>query len=153
MLIFSFHVHLLIAFNILFPDRIEAIQDIEWIVRNHTGYTDFCYIDYNMITVDPNLKQVNGCAPMNTLMTYFYPSYVGGKVMFDALGQKQEDISVMLRYAMQYDTFYWYVDDRMSPSFKRSRFLRTEVHFGGPLPGKLENGYGSHSLHIARFQL
>ena len=88
-----------------------------------------------MLSVNPNLKEFNGCAPMNSLMTYFYPSFVKNRVMFDALGKKQEDIDIMLRYAMQYDTFYWYVDSNMSPSFKKSSFLRTEVQFGAPLPG------------------
>ena len=123
--------------NIFTPDRIARVQEAEWAVRNRSGYSDYCYIDYFLIQTDPFLQQVDGCAPLNSLMTYFYPSRMpDGTVKFDGLGKRQENIENTIDYAMQYDTFYWYVDSQMDAGNKKSAFLRTEVPFGAPLLGK-----------------
>ena len=39
-----------------------------------------------------------------------------------------------LRLAITHPQFYWYVDDSLSPERLSSSLLRSEVHFGAPLP-------------------
>ena len=122
--------------NMFTRERLETVHQIERRIMNHTGFTDFCYISYLKLTHDVNLQRYGGCAPLNSLMTYFYPSQTpDGTVHYDGLGSKLDHIDRTLSFAMTRDTFFWYVDDKINTTFRKSRLLRSEVHFGAPLPG------------------
>ena len=122
--------------NVFTRDNIEHINQVETNIKDHPGFTDFCYINYMKWGMDRNLDRYQGCAPLNSLMTYFYPSLYNGKIQYDGLGQNQEPIDTTLRFAMTRDTFFWYVDDKINKTYQKSRLLRTEVQFGSPILGK-----------------
>ena len=122
--------------NVFTEENIAHVNHVETLVRNHEGFTDFCFIAYYKRKLDPNLEAHQGCAPLNSLMTYFYPSRdPSGRVQYDGLGTIQEPIDRTLNFAMTKDTFFWYVDDKINSTYKKSRLLRTEVQFGTPLAG------------------
>ena len=80
---------------------------------------------------------MNGCVPLNSLLTYFYPSRDSkGNVIYDGMGANLADVGSALRLAMNFDTFYFYVDDKINRTFHKSHLLRSEVLFGAPLRGK-----------------
>ena len=122
--------------NVFTVDNLAHINRVESAIRDHEGFTDFCYINYYRRKSDENLEAYEGCAPLNSLMTYFYPSKDWkGKIHYDGLGKTQEPIERTLKFAMTKDTFFWYVDDKINSTHMKSRLLRTEVQFGAPLAG------------------
>ena len=122
--------------NVFTEETLETIKEVEDAVKRHPDYTNFCHIDYDKWESDENLDLYNGCAPLNSLLTYFYPSTtVDGKIHYDGLGTDLADINRTLAFAMTKESFFWFVDDRINSNNRRSRLLRTEVHFGVPLPG------------------
>ena len=124
------------AHNIFTEQRLSQIRDIEMSIMGHDNFMNFCYKNYARIQEDPNLSMFGGCAPLNSLLTYFYPSIdPTGRVHYDGLGSKLEDIDKTLKFAMTRETFYWYVDDKLNTTYRKSRLLRTELQFGAPLPG------------------
>ena len=121
--------------NVFTVDNINHINKVETMIKEHPQFTDFCYINYYKWKTDPSLRRYQGCAPLNSLITYFYPSQSNGKVHYDGLGQIQEPIERTLRFAMTRDTFFWYVDDKINSTYMKSRLMRSEVQFGSPLAG------------------
>ena len=123
--------------NMFNRKQLETVHHIERKVMNHSGFSDFCYINYIKQRQDLNLQRYGGCAPLNSLLTYFYPSKTpDGTVHYDGLGSKLDRIDRTLSFAMTRDTFFWYVDDKINTTYRKSRLLRSEVQFGAPLPGK-----------------
>ena len=124
--------------NIFTEQRLNDIHKIEMDIMGFKNFTDFCYINYPMAANDPNLRMYRDCAPLNSLLTYFYPSISPDrKIHYDSLGSQLDDINRTLTFAMTRESFFWYVDDAISATNRRSRLLRSEAHFGSPLPGML----------------
>lgn len=124
--------------NIFTPERLESIHQVERRIMNHSQFPDFCYINYQKYRQDKNLLRYRGCAPINSLLTYFYPSKTkDGTIHYDGLGSKLDRVNRTLRFAMSRDTFFWYVDDKINNTNRKSRLLRSEVQFGAPLPGRI----------------
>ena len=123
--------------NIFTKEKLEKIHEVEKMIMKHEKFSDFCFKDMHpVIKSDPAIKSVNGCSPLNSLMTYFYPSKDGnGNVFYDGLGENMDNIDSALKLAMTSQKFYYYVDDKTNSSNKRSQLLRTEVLFGVPLKG------------------
>jgi PERQ amino acid-rich with GYF domain-containing protein len=127
--------------NIFTKERLQDIHNIEKNIMEHKGFQTYCLVDYAALKKDPTLDKFNGCAPLNTLLTYFYPMLVGepgnGTVYFNSFGSTlYDEINTTLSLAMTHSSFYWYVDDHMSPSNKRSTVMLSEVHFGVPVLGE-----------------
>ena len=123
--------------NVFTKENIEHINHVETMIKEQKGFTDFCYISYSKWSEDRNLDRYQGCAPINSLMTYFYPSLYNGKIQYDGLGKIQEPIDRTLSFAMTKDTFFWYVDDKINNTYRKSKLLRSEVQFGSPLAGNV----------------
>ena len=123
--------------NVFTEGNIDHINHVETMIKEQAGFTDFCYISYSKWNEDRNLVRYQGCAPINSLMTYFYPSLSNGKIYYDGLGKTQEPIDRTLNFAMTRDTFFWYVDDKINSTYKKSKLLRSEVQFGSPLAGNV----------------
>jgi PERQ amino acid-rich with GYF domain-containing protein len=109
--------------NIFTKERISDIHSIEMKIMQDTEYQNFCW------------KRDGVCTPINSLLTYFYPSERNGQVVFDGLGSAQEPVETALRKAASNPNTYWYVDDQFGKHNKKSRLLRSEVTLGQPLPG------------------
>ena len=119
--------------NIFTKERLNKIHQVEKLVTQHPQYKNFCYKGRQ----DPVVKASGGCTPINSLLTYFYPSQQGNVVYYNGLGDTLEDINKTLLFAMNDERFYWYVDDHIDSKNLKSRLLRSEVQFGGPLKSKL----------------
>ena len=123
--------------NVFTKEKLQHIHKVETAIKEHEGFVKHCYISYYKWKKDKNLDRYNGCAPLNSLMTYFYPSTVGDHIVYDGLGRTLNPIDKTLMLAMTQDTFFWYVDDKINATYKKSKLLRTEVQFGAPLEGNL----------------
>ena len=75
--------------NVFTEERLEIIHKIEKAIVRHQGFKDYCYINYPKLNSDKNLKLNGNCAPLNSLLTYFYPSLSedGQTMHFDGLGK------------------------------------------------------------------
>ncbi|KAL3861177.1 hypothetical protein ACJMK2_007242 [Sinanodonta woodiana] len=118
--------------NIFTQNQLQEIHDIEKKLINFKGFTDFCFKDDGLN--DPALELLNNCAPVNSLLTYFYPSTdKSGQIYYDGLGDNIVDIDSALNLAMSSENFYYYVDEKADAMNRKSSFLRSEVLFGSPL--------------------
>lgn len=125
--------------NIFTRDRLQTIHDIEYSIMNHPDFESYCLRDQYTSSLDASLQEYNGCAPLNSLLTYFYPSRNSdGVVHYDGLGSNLGDIDSALRLAMTHDSFYYYVDENINKTNPKSRLMRTEVLFGAPLRGNYQ---------------
>lgn len=123
--------------NIFTKERLEIIHDIEQKIINHPNFMNFCLKDYSLASMDPAVKAQSSCAPLNSLMSFFYPSWdEQSKPHFDGLGKTLvKNISESLRWAFTSQKSYYFVDDKVNKTFHKSQYLRTEVQFGTPLHG------------------
>ncbi len=121
--------------NVFTKEKLQHIHEVETAIKEHEGFVKHCYISYYKWKKDKNLDRYKGCAPLNSLMTYFYPSTIGDHIVYDGLGRTLNPINKTLMLAMTQDTFFWYVDDKINATYKKSKLLRTEVQFGAPLEG------------------
>lgn len=123
--------------NIFTKEKLQKIHMVEKQIMKHENFSDFCFKDVqSVIKNDPAIRTVNGCSPLNSLMTYFFPSRDGaGNVFYDGLGENMDNIDSALKLAMTSTKFYYYVDDKTNSSNRKSQLLRTEVLFGAPLKG------------------
>ncbi|KAK3589530.1 hypothetical protein CHS0354_041654 [Potamilus streckersoni] len=118
--------------NIFTQNQLQKIHDIEKRVISYERFPDFCFKDDGLN--DPALDLLNNCAPINSLLTYFYPSTdKKGHIYYDGLGDNIVDIDSALSLAMSSENFYYYVDDQADAMNRKSSFLRSEVLFGSPL--------------------
>lgn len=124
--------------NIFTKDRLEYIHTIERRIMNHTRFHDFCFKDHYIKRKDPAVKTIGDCAPLNSLMQYFYPTIDDkGNIHYDGLGATlRRDIKSTIEFAMATsDHFYYYVDQNVNKTHQKSSLLRTEVLFGSPIKG------------------
>ncbi|XP_052759901.1 protein dispatched homolog 3-like [Mya arenaria] len=124
--------------NIFTREKLQHIHEIEKKIIAHEKFSEFCLKDpfHAVIQKDPAVKAINGCAPLNSLLSYFFPSKDEiGNVYYDGLGENMDNIDSALKLAMTSTKFYYYVDEKVNSSFLKSRLIRTEVLFGAPLKG------------------
>ncbi|KAH3824631.1 hypothetical protein DPMN_126468, partial [Dreissena polymorpha] len=124
--------------NMFTRERLQQVHEVEKQIIAHKQFTEFCFKDlyHPVIQADPAIKAISGCAPLNSLMGYFYPSRDdNGNVYYDGLGENMDNIDSALKLAMTSTKFYYYVDDKVNSSYMKSRLIRTEVIFGAPLEG------------------
>ncbi|XP_070561577.1 protein dispatched homolog 3-like [Ptychodera flava] len=118
--------------NIFTSERLAKIHEIEQKIMGHDQFSDFC-VKNSISYGDKALEVIDHCAPINSLMTYFFPSEVSGEVLYDGMGSHLADINGSLTKAMAHPSFYWYVDENMSKHNPKSKLLRSEVMFGTPI--------------------
>ena len=123
--------------NMFTKERLQTAHEIEQRIIQHPNFHNFCLRDPHLETYDPAVRGMNGCVPLNSLLTYFYPSVdTEGNVYYDGLGTNIDDVGSALKLAMNHETFYYYVDDKINKTYQKSYLLRSEVLFGAPLAGK-----------------
>ncbi|XP_067658101.1 protein dispatched homolog 3-like isoform X2 [Haliotis asinina] len=122
--------------NIFTKERIETVHKVEKMVLAHPQFRDFCFKDYKLGQIDPAVRAQSNCAPLNSLLTYFYPTKdTHGSIHYDGLGNNLDQVDSALKLAMNQETFYYYVDEKINRTYHHSKLLRTEVVFGAPLDG------------------
>ena len=124
--------------NILTEDRIEQIHKIEQNIVNHTyddnGYDFYCH------------KLGDKCDPLNSLLTFFYPSYNGKEYVFDGNGPTMRwSIKETLAIAFQFESSYWY--GNFTGNGSESNFLRSQLRVGLPTPNYCRFSENSEAIH------
>ncbi|WAR14743.1 DISP3-like protein, partial [Mya arenaria] len=89
--------------NIFTREKLQHIHEIEKKIIAHEKFSEFCLKDpfHAVIQKDPAVKAINGCAPLNSLLSYFFPSKDEiGNVYYDGLGENMDNIDSALKLAM-----------------------------------------------------
>ena len=110
--------------------KLEFIHKIEKNLMKHPKFQDFCWKTNNARNDFLLNKTFHGCMPPNSLIDFFYRTN-----RFDGQGRKLSDISETLDYLLTKLSTFWYVDGKFSADNKRSKMLRSQLHFGIPLKG------------------
>ncbi|XP_074525615.1 protein dispatched homolog 3 [Halichoeres trimaculatus] len=118
--------------NIFTPERLQTIHHVEHLLMQHPQFHQFCWKPLEMLRDLP--LGPSYCSPPSSLLSYLYPSEKGGKIYYDGMGPDLADIQGSLSLAITHPQFYWYVDESLSPEHLSSSLLRSEIHFGAPLP-------------------
>ncbi|CAJ1068606.1 protein dispatched homolog 3 [Xyrichtys novacula] len=118
--------------NIFTPERLQTIHHVEHLLMQHPQFHQFCWKPLEMLRDLP--LGPSYCSPPSSLLSYLYPSERGGKIYYDGMGPDLADIQGSLSLAITHPQFYWYVDESLSPEHLSSSLLRSEIHFGAPLP-------------------
>ncbi|XP_035020956.1 protein dispatched homolog 3 isoform X2 [Hippoglossus stenolepis] len=118
--------------NIFTPERLHTIHQVERLLMQHPQFHQFCWKPMEVLRDLP--LGPSYCSPPSSLLSYFYPSERGGKIYYDGMGPDLADIQGSLSLAITHPQFYWYVDESLSPEHLSSALLRSEIHFGAPLP-------------------
>ncbi|XP_005729456.1 patched domain-containing protein 2 [Pundamilia nyererei] len=118
--------------NIFTPERLQTIHQVERLLMQHPQFHQFCWKPLELLRDLP--LGPSYCSPPSSLLSYLYPSERGGKIYYDGMGPDLADIKGSLGLAITHPQFYWYVDESLSPEHLSSSLLRSEIHFGAPLP-------------------
>ncbi|XP_056135997.1 protein dispatched homolog 3 [Lampris incognitus] len=118
--------------NIFTPDRLQTIHHVERLLMQHPQFHQFCWKPLEVLRDLP--LGPSYCSPPSSLLSYLFPSERGGKIYYDGVGPDLADIHGSLSLAITHPQFYWYVDESLSPERLSSSILRSEIHFGAPLP-------------------
>uniref|UniRef100_UPI0037E850F1 protein dispatched homolog 3 n=1 Tax=Semicossyphus pulcher TaxID=241346 RepID=UPI0037E850F1 len=118
--------------NIFTPERLQTIHHVERQLMQHPQFHQFCWKPLEMLRDLP--LGPSYCSPPSSILSYLYPSEKGGKIYYDGMGPDLADIQGSLSLAITHPQFYWYVDESLSPERLSSSLLRSEIHFGAPLP-------------------
>lgn len=125
--------------NILTADRIGQIHNIEQNIVRHKhgdlGYEDFCH----------KTKPFERCDPLNSLLTFFYPSYNGTQYVYDGNGDTMLDIDSTLAAAFQVESSYWYGDFKNNNT--ESKYLRSQLRVGVPILGYCRFDQNAEVIH------
>ncbi|XP_027006751.1 protein dispatched homolog 3 [Tachysurus fulvidraco] len=118
--------------NIFTKERLHTIHHVERLLMQHPQFQQFCWKPLEVLRDLP--LGPSYCSPPSSLLSYLFPSERGGKIYFDGMGLDLADIQGALSLAITHPQFYWYVDETLTPDNLRSSLLRSEIHFGAPLP-------------------
>ncbi|XP_034025858.1 protein dispatched homolog 3 [Thalassophryne amazonica] len=118
--------------NIFTPERLQTIHQVERLLMQHPQFHQFCWKPLEVLRDLP--LGPSYCSPPSSLLSYLFPSERGGKIYYDGMGPDLADIHGSLHLAITHPQFYWYVDESLSPEHLSSSLLRSEIHFGAPLP-------------------
>ncbi|CAL8342743.1 unnamed protein product [Lota lota] len=118
--------------NIFTPERLATVHRVERLLMQHPQFQQFCWKPLEALRDLP--LGPSYCSPPSSLLSYLFPSERAGRVYYDGLGPDLADIQGALRLAITHPQFYWYVDDSLRPDHLSSSLLRSEIHFGAPLP-------------------
>ncbi|XP_040898585.1 protein dispatched homolog 3 [Toxotes jaculatrix] len=118
--------------NIFTPERLQTIHHVEHLLMQHPQFHQFCWKPLEVLRDLP--LGPSYCSPPSSVLSYLYPSERGGKIYYDGMGPDLADIQGSLSLAITHPQFYWYVDESLSPEHLSSSLLRSEIHFGAPLP-------------------
>uniref|UniRef100_A0A9J7X936 Dispatched RND transporter family member 3 n=1 Tax=Cyprinus carpio carpio TaxID=630221 RepID=A0A9J7X936_CYPCA len=118
--------------NIFTPERLHTIHHVERLLMQHPQFQQFCWKPLEMLRDLP--LGPSFCSPPSSLLSYLFPSERGGKIYYDGMGPDLADIHGALSLAITHPQFYWYVDETLTPDKLQSSLLRSEIHFGAPLP-------------------
>lgn len=116
--------------NIFTENKLNYIRSIEKNLMKHQKFQNFCWKSKEALKDRILSKRYKGCMPPNSLIDYFYRTDY-----FDGQGKSLSDIQETLDYLLTKVSTFWYVDGNFGSDFPKSKYLRSQLHFGVPLPG------------------
>ena len=124
--------------NIVTKDHIEQIHGIEQNIINHKhgdyGYEYFCH----------KSAPFEKCDPLNSFLTFFYPSCSDSGCVYDGNGPYIQDVKSTIAIAFQSESSYWYGDFNNK---LESRFLRSQLRIGVPTPNYCRYSENAEAIH------
>ncbi|XP_037537034.1 protein dispatched homolog 3 [Nematolebias whitei] len=137
--------------NIFTPERLQTVHRVERLLMQHPQFHQFCWKPMEILRDLP--LGPSYCSPPSSLLSYLYPTERGGKIYYDGMGPDLADIQGSLSLAITHPQFYWYVDESLSPERLSSSLLRSEIHFGAPLPSyySLQDRADEQRAHFKNF--
>jgi hypothetical protein len=99
--------------NIFTLDRVATIRQLEMDIVHLPQFSDFCYIVQNQ------------CAPLRSLIPFIYSEST----------ESQEALDGAVREALSTSFGVFFTDGHVNATYHKSKFLRSEIHFGCPLAG------------------
>lgn len=120
---------------------LERIHRIERAIEAYEDYTKFCRL-LNPYKSGPFPAPLSGCAPLNSLMTYFY-RWNGRTVRMAYGGNISKALENAIAIAGR--TFVWYIDSSASEPVE-STFVRARMIMGWPLHGFWGWSSAQHAL-------
>uniref|UniRef100_A0AAY4B7B5 SSD domain-containing protein n=1 Tax=Denticeps clupeoides TaxID=299321 RepID=A0AAY4B7B5_9TELE len=117
--------------NIFTPERLRTIHHVGAAAHAAPQFQQFCWKPLEILR---DLLWGRPSAPSQSLLSYLFPSERGGRIYYDGMGPDLADIRGALSLAITHPQFYWYVDESLTPASLSSSLLRSEIHFGAPLP-------------------
>nr|XP_055024422.1 protein dispatched homolog 3 isoform X1 [Misgurnus anguillicaudatus] len=118
--------------NIFTPERLYTIHHVERLLMQHPQFQRFCWKPLEALRDLP--LGPSFCSPPSSLLSYLFPTERAGKIYYDGMGPDLADMHGALSLAITHPQFYWYVDETLTPDRLQSSLLRSEIHFGAPLP-------------------
>ena len=116
--------------NIFTENKLNYIHSVEKNLMKHPKFQNFCWKSKEALKDKILTQNFRGCMPPNSLIDYFYRTDY-----FDGQATQISNIQETLDYLLTKISTFWYVDGRFDAHFRRSKYLRSQIHFGIPLPG------------------
>ena len=114
--------------NMFTKERLEDIHAIEMHIMSDPEYRKYCV---------RSTSTSSECAPLNTILTYFYPSLDGsvGVLINDGRGDQLRDINTTLAEVIQNKMAYWYLDTSFGQNNLKSSLIRSQIRISFPIKG------------------
>ncbi|KAG7281287.1 hypothetical protein CRUP_030970 [Coryphaenoides rupestris] len=111
--------------NIFTPDRLRTVHRVERLLMQQPQFSQFCWKPLEALRDLP--LGPSYCSPPSSLLSY---------LASDSSDRRDSPLCDYgaLSLAITHPQFYWYVDESLSPGHLSSSLLRSEIHFGAPLP-------------------
>ena len=114
--------------NMFTKERLEDVHAIEMHIMRDPEYKKYCI---------RTSSSSGECAPLNTILTYFYPSLDSseGVLINDGRGDQLRDINTTLAEVIQNNMAYWYLDTSFSQNNLKSSLIRSQLRISFPIEG------------------
>ena len=116
--------------NIFTENKLNYIHNVEKNLMKHPKFQNFCWKSKEALKDKILTRNLKGCMPPNSLIDYFYRTDY-----FDGQAIEISNIHETLNYLLTKISTFWYVDGRFGANYRQSKYLRSQIHFGVPLPG------------------
>ena len=116
--------------NIFTEKKLQYIHNVEKNLMKHEKFQNFCWKSKDALKDKTLVENFKGCMPPNSLIDYFYRTDY-----FDGQALELSNIQETIDYLLTKVSTFWYVDDKFDAKYRKSKYLRSQLHFGVPLPG------------------
>eukprot|EP00759_Apiculatamorpha_spiralis_P057033 PhF_6_TR8356/c0_g1_i1/m.13107 len=138
--------------NLLRKETLNWIRDVEQGINLLNGYEFVCWMN-NMKEQGIVGNTSTDCAPLNSILSYFYPGTLQQYRDFNyqswynweftgVTGSYQEPLKSVVSSLLRNDNYRWFVDGHFGPTIQETIALRTQITIGTPI----QDFYNSENL-------
>lgn len=109
--------------NVFTRERLQDIHAVEMRIMKDQEFRKYC------------IMRSGVCDPLNSVLTYFYPTVEGSKLVYDGRGDVLLDINTTLAEVIQNKMAYWYIDGSFNSKNLKSSFIRSQLRVAYPIEG------------------